>query len=293
VQEKIDAERNSGRPVKVPATLSNPHRIVAGWLHDSQQTMREARYDSWSRNLYTPIDKTAIDKRRLSILSALFKGLEERGYKLTVGEAYRRGVEIGLGHEKLQVSLEERIRQVRRQLTDDEKTRWGYSAASQKWTQEKVPTGELILKIKEVNQYGAGKEWRETSEAPLEEKLRDVLAEIAGMFEAIRLRREREAEEQRRRWKLEEERRLAEMERKRETIRYRRLISDCENWRRAADICAFVAAVEGSQLASSDAEAFATWKSWALAHASRIDPLQDDDLFDQRVDDYEVYSLRE
>jgi len=35
------------------------------------------------------------------------------------------------------------------------------------------------------------------------------------------------------------------------------------------------------------------WKRWALAHADRIDPLQDEDLFDQNVEDYEVYSLRE
>jgi hypothetical protein len=120
-----------------------------------------------------------------------------------------------------------------------------------------------------------------------------LVAEIAGMFEAIRLRREREAEEQKRRWKLEEERRLAEMERKRETIRYRRLIDYCEDWRRAADIRAFFAVVEASPLASRDADAFARWKLWALAHADRIDPLQDEDLFNQQVDDYEVYSLRE
>ncbi len=293
VQQKIDAELRSGKPIKVPATLSSPHRIIAGWLHDSRQKMREARYDPWSRDLYKPVDKTDLDKRRLRILSALFKALEARGYKLTAGESYRRSVEIGLGHEKLEMSLEERIRQVRRQLTDDEKTKWGYSAASQKWTQEKVPTGELILKIKEADRYGRDKEWRETAEAPLEEKLKDVIAEIAGMFEAIRLRREWEAEEQKRRWKLEEERRLAEMERKREKIRYSRLIGDCEDWRRATDIRACVAAVEASDLARKDAEAFATWKLWALAHADRIDPLQDDDLFDQEVDDYEVYSLRE
>jgi hypothetical protein len=281
VQEKIDSELRSGKPVKVPATLSNPHRIISGWLHDSRQKMRDARYDSWSHNLDTPVDKTHLDKRRLRILSALFKALEERGFKLTAGEAYRRSVEIGLGQEKLEVNLEERIRQVRRQLTDEEKTRWGYSAALQKWTQEKVPTGELILKVKEVDRYGVGKEWRETAEAPLEEKLRAVIADIAGMFETIRLRREREAEEHERRRKLEEESRLAEMERKR------------EDWRRAADIRAFVAGVEESPLASIDAGAFMAWKRWALAHADRIDPLQDEDLFDQKVEDYEVYSLRE
>ncbi len=293
VQGKIEAERRSGKPVTVPKTLSSLHRIVDGWVQDSRREQREARYDAWSRALYAPIDKTDLDKRRLRILSALFKALEAREYKLNAGESYRRAVQIGLGHEKLEVTLEERVRQVRRQLTDEEKARYGYSLASQKWTQEKAPTGELILKIKESDRYGRDKEWRETAEAPLEEKLSDVIAEIAGMFEAIRLRREREAKEQERRRKLEEERRLAEMERKRETIRYRRLISSCKDWRRATDIRAFAAAVEATPLASTSAESFARWKLWSLAHADRIDPLQDMDLFDQEVDDYEVYLLRD
>jgi hypothetical protein len=210
---------------------------------------------------------------------------------LDASESHRRAAQIGLSHEKLEVTLEEHIRQVRRQLTDEEKARYSYG--SQKWKQEKAPTGELILKINEVDRYGAGKEWRETAEAPLEEKLRAVIADIAAMFETIRLRREREAEEHERRWKLEEERRLAEMERKREKIRYRRLIGNCEDWRRIADIRAFVAAVEESPLASNDAGVFMAWKRWALAHADRIDPLQDEDLFDQNVEDYEVYSLWE
>ena len=72
-----------------------------------------------------------------------------------------------------------------------------------------------------------------------------------------------------------------------------RLISDCDDWRRAADIRAFVAAVDGSQLARKNAEAFAKWCLWALAHADRIDSPTDEDIFDQGVDDYEVYSLRE
>lgn len=290
VQEKIEAEGRSGKPVIVPKTLSSLHRIVDGWVQDSRRKQREARYDVWSRGLYTPIDKTDLDKRRLRLLSGLFKALEARGYKLNAGEPYHRAVQIGLGHEKLEITLEERIRQVRRQLTDEERTRYGYS--SQKWTQEKVPTGELILKIK-TERYIANKEWCEREDAPLEGQLNEVIAQIAGMFESIRLRQEQEAKEQERRWKREEERRLAEMERKREKIRYRRLIGHCEDLRRAADIRAFVAAVETSPLASKNAEAFATWKPWALAHADRIDPLKDEDLFDQRVDDHDVYLLRE
>jgi hypothetical protein len=113
------------------------------------------------------------------------------------------------------------------------------------------------------------------------------------MFEELRLRRQREAEEQQRRWKIEEERRLAQMERKRETIRFNRLLGYSKNWRAAAEIRALVAAVEASSRATNDAEQFATWKIWALDHANRLDPLCDEGLFGQKVADYEVYALRE
>jgi hypothetical protein len=92
---------------------------------------------------------------------------------------------------------------------------------------------------------------------------------------------------------LEEERRLNEMERKREMIGYRRLLSHCEDWRTAAELRAFVTAIEMSPLASTNLEQCIAWKSWALGHADRIDPLTDEDVFDMQVSDYEVYASRD
>jgi hypothetical protein len=289
VQQAIDAERRSGKPVTVPTTLSNPHRIIDAWIQESRREMRAARHDPWMSNWRKPIDGTPLEKRRLRILSALFKALEARGYKLITGESYRRQVQIALGHEKLEVHLDESIRQVRRRLTDEEKAKLGYV---QHWRQEKVPTGELVLKIK-AERYIADREWRESEDASLEGELNEVLAQIAGMFESIRLHRECEAAEQERRRKEAEERHRAEMERKREAIRFRRLINHCDNWRTAADIRAFAAAVEASALAAEKPEEFQVWKSWALANAERIDPLRDHALFDRQVDDYEVYLIQE
>jgi hypothetical protein len=291
VQEAIDAERQSGKPVTVPATLSNPHRIVDAWIQESRREIREARHDPYMGAWRKPIDGTPVEKRRLRILSALFKALEARGYKLVVGDSYRRQVQIALGYEKLEVHLDERVRQVRRQITAGDRAKGHYSV-NQTWTQEKVPTGELILKIK-TERYIANKEWRETEDAPLEGTLNEVIAQIAGMYESIRLRREHEAVEQKLRRRQAEERHRAEMERKRETVRFRRLISHCDNWRAACDIRALVAAVEGSALAAEKPEEFRAWKSRALGHAERIDPLQDDGLFDRQVDDCDVYRMRD
>lgn len=291
VREATENERKADKPITVPATLSNPHRIVGAWLQDDREKRRESRYDPWRRNLYKAIDATDLDKRRLRILSALFKALEARGYKLIVDQYSRRGVEVVLGDEKVDLQLSERIQQIRRKLTEEEKTKRGYLSTGERWTQEKVPTGELILTFKQPDRYRMMKEWRETPGSPLENRLGEVVAELAGMFEELRLIRVGEAEERARQRKSEEERHRAEMERKRETIRYRRLLSQSENWQTAADIRAFVAAVEDTPLANS--ERFCAWKTWALGHADRIDPLRSDTLFDLEVSDYDVYSMRD
>ena len=48
VQEKVDTARKCGSAITVPATLSNPHRIVESWLQDGRRERRERRRDdSW------------------------------------------------------------------------------------------------------------------------------------------------------------------------------------------------------------------------------------------------------
>jgi hypothetical protein len=287
VVEKIESEQKAAKPITVPATLSSPHRIVAAWIQQDRREIRAHHHDPFLARPHKPIDKTDLDKRRLRILSALFKVIEGRGYKLVVDDnRYRQLVEIAAGDEKLAINVHERVRQVRRYFSDEEKAKRGYLSTGQKWTQEKVPTGELVLTI-------GGKEWKDEQDAPLDGKLGEVLPHLAGAFEKLRLQRQREAEERDRRWKLEQERHRQEMERKRETIRFRRLLAHCETWRTAAEIRAFVAAVEATPLASSEAGEFAGWKSWALEHADRIDPLRSAEIFNRHVSDYEVYALRD
>lgn len=294
VQEKIEAERREAMPIAVFATLSSPHHIIAAWLEQDRRERRERRHDSWFTSRHKPIDGSELAKRRLRILSAVFKALERRGYKLVADESrYAHQVHIVANEEKLSIGLEERIRQVRRQLTDEDRAnRSRFFSSNQKWTQERVPTGELVLTVSEAIRYGLNAQWADSPDAPLESKLGDVLPRIAGIFEEIRLRRIREAEERERQWKAEQERQRKEMERKRETIRFCRLRGHCEDWRAAADIRAFVAAVEASSLASAHAEKFTAWKSWALKHADRIDPMQDDKIFSREVSDYDIYALR-
>ena len=83
-QEKVDSARKFGSAVTVPATLSNPHRFIESWLEDDRRERRERRrHDSWFP-VRKGTDETDLDKRRLRILSALFKALEARGYKVSI-----------------------------------------------------------------------------------------------------------------------------------------------------------------------------------------------------------------
>jgi len=293
VQAKMEAELRPEARVTVSTTLSSPHRIVAVWLEEDRRERERSRRDQWLARHYEPIDKTELARRRLRILSTLFKALEARKYKLLLEGPYQHQVLIALENEKLTIVLEERKRQVRRYLTEAEKAERRYLSTNQTWTQEKHPTGELVLKIKEAGGYGVSKEWCDAADDLIEDKLNVILGGIAAAFEEICLRREREAAERARQWKIEEQRQQREMERKRETIRYRRLLRSCEEGKRAADIRALVAAVEASPRAAQYPEIFADWKAWALQHADRIDPFNDPDLFDREVADLEVYALRD
>ena len=69
------------------------------------------------------------------------------------------------------------------------------------------------------------------------------------------------------------ERQKREAQLKREQERRQRLFVQARNWRQAADVRAFVAAVREhneAQLHAADVEA---WAAWALAEADALDPL--------------------
>lgn len=286
VTARIEQAKQAAKPVSIPATLSNLHRIVAGWVEEQKRHRRSDHRFSWTIP-GLPMDDSELGKRRLRVLSALLKAIEASGYILKC-ERYRE-VQVQSGTMTIDLILEERIKQIRRLITDEDRRKSRWYAEGQKWTQEKVPTGRLRLRLHEPEYRHILKEWEETESDPLEAHLDEVLPTLAGAFEQIRLRRTREAEEQARRAEAEHLRREAELERTRETIRFRRLVDYCENRRVAGDIRDMVEAVERSALAVERPEQFAEWKHWALSHAARIDPLEKEVLFDREVSDYEVY----
>ncbi|MDX5365481.1 MAG: hypothetical protein RIE84_14385 [Parvibaculum sp.] len=108
VTAKIEQAIQAAKPVSVPETLSNLHRIVAGWVDEEKRRRRDGSRFSWAVP-GLPMDDSALGKRRLRILSALLKAIEASGYTLK-GEGYR-DVQIQSDAMTIELVLEERIKQ--------------------------------------------------------------------------------------------------------------------------------------------------------------------------------------
>jgi hypothetical protein len=90
------------------------------------------------------------------------------------------------------------------------------------------------------------------------------------------LQRRAELEAEARRRKDEEERRERERLAKLENERVQRLLSEADNWRRAADLRALVEAVRATRSPGNveDTEKLAQWSASVLALADRVDPIR-------------------
>lgn len=293
VQAAVDHEQKPENRITIAKTLRRPHRIVLAWLEEDRRDRQLHRSD-WYLRTTKPIDGDALSRRRLLILSALFTALEQRGYKLVVEAPYRRVVQVEQDSDRLEIAVRERIQKSRRPLTDEEHRKRGFlSTGRKRWTQEQHTTGELVAGIRDGHSRCFVVQWRESAEQPLEGKLNDIIIGVARRFEDLRERREQQELARKRQWEDDRRRYQLEQDRKREAIRVRRLILQAQDRHIAAEIRALVDAVRAKRAGASseDTATFERWSSWALAHADRIDPLLDEDLFETEVSDQELYEI--
>ena len=199
--ERLSNAQAARAGIVVPATLRHPHPAIAAWIarHEREISAEHRDRSVWGRpRLTKPF--TSLERRQQRILSTLFKEIEKLGYKISGEAPYQ--LSIDAGRNKIKFTLREWIKQLRRPLTEEEKA--GRSFSKQRWRQESVATGELILTIKTFIEHGLAREWRD-KERPLEEQIGEIIAvlEVAGPILQKRQLKVEEAE--RHRW--EEERR--------------------------------------------------------------------------------------
>lgn len=273
VQRQVEQEGIPAHRIHVAKTLSNPHPIIGAWLEE------ERRSQAWDRGLSPVLNlprryATPLEKRRLRILSTLFKELEKRGYKMTAEATNKYEVCACQGHEKIEFGLTERQRQRRVDLTKEEKREPYYHGRT--WKQVREATGELVFRIRSLQYSNTQAEWRETPDRALDDQLNDIIVGFVVANELLHRRRlerqeaeRRYAEAERERWK-QEERRQAEEKRVQE------LLQRVTAWRQAAEIRAYVQAVRtaaGTARRDIDEARLDGWASWALTQADRLDPL--------------------
>lgn len=258
------------KPLNVPATLRNPHSLIARWL-EADRRDREL-WDHVGRHGYRSPDTPPMEKCRLRVLSALFKALEAHGFTAEQG-TYRRDLWVRIGQDKVLLSVEERIRQRRYKLSDKEKAE---RRTSQVWTQTREPTGELVLKIKSATPDGVPGEWHDEDDAKLETKLHVAVAAFIATVAYAGACREREAERAHQRYLDEMERRKQEELRQAEVARKKVLRIHAKSWRMAADLRAYIAAIEDAARngdVNAPEEETVQWLEWAKTHADELDPL--------------------
>ncbi len=215
--------------------------------------------------------------RALRIFDALIKGLEARGFSVSI----EKGTLVEVMGEKVRISMQERFARHERELTAEEerKKREGrLYYISDRYSFN--PTGELKLQIENIPYSCSNiqKTWGDTKHQRLEDRLNDFVGGLITASAAIRKAR-LAWEEKERRWR-EEERRQAEAEKRRreEEARRQRLHHQVESWAKSSRMRSFIAAVRSQVLEGSSSflapERLDEWCEWATGQADALDPLK-------------------
>jgi hypothetical protein len=273
VAEQLEIARAKAADVVVPGSLRRPHPMIATWLAEHARKEAEARRDRSIRGAaYKPEPFTDLDRRQQRILDTLFKAVEKRGFAVKGRAPYQLWLETG--KERLDFSLRERMKQVKRPLTEEEKNRGFYS--NRQWRRESVPTGELIFLIKTYLAPGLTAAWRD-GERRLEEQMSDVVSVLSIAAPILQEQRRQAEEAERRRW--EEERRCQEERAKQQQDknRWRRFVELAAQWEEAVLAARFIEALR--ELPADDEKTFGgrtagEWSAWAREKCSEFDPLR-------------------
>jgi len=269
-EERIEAARSSSSEIVVPDKLERPHQVIAGWIDEREKQLKAAKKsrDTWG----PPVTEfTELDHRRHRILDTLFKLLERNEVKVVVGE-YRR-VHLESSGEKIEFDLRQKNKQVKRQLTEQEK-KWQLPG-ERPWKQELQPTGVLVFAIKT---YFVKQEWIDKDKASIEKQLPNILAALlaAGpLLAEQRRKREEEAKRYREQERLRYER---EEQRKQDDNRWQKFLELAHNLKEAEIARQFLSAIEDGILdkeAAIGKGSASEWIEWAKDRLESHDPLSE------------------
>jgi hypothetical protein len=263
------AQQMAGK-VTVPRNLDRPHLLMAKLLEQDEQRRQkfaESKY-SWDKPRFDA--PAAI--RRLRLINALFLALARAGCRPDFRGHDADELFAHVGDQVVQFVLEplKKNKHYDRMFGDE--------ASS-----ARLPL-RLAIDSRVDPPPGISKEWQDADERRLEAVIPEavvsilVFGEVHYRANAIShhewlVKRKRAQEEAIRAARELAERQALEAQLKREQARRQRLFVEARNWKQAADVRAFVAAVREHAEAQRHAADLDTWAAWALAEADGLDPL--------------------
>jgi hypothetical protein len=256
VQRSVDYEATVEAKIVVQRSLSNSHNIIQDWT-------RRAQHD---------ISKT--ERRRLRILSTLFRELEKRGHSLVPDPNKPGNVAVRVDGETVEFWLKERQKQSRVELTLEEK-RYSFGL-NREWRYVLMPTGKLVFTIQSWLDSGMRRQWSDANRKPIEEQLNDIIVGLTIAGACLRRRRLEREEEERQRFEADRKRRELEAIKQQREQSLRRLTQRVHAWIQAGQIREYVAAARNAAQTGNypggptDLEPRA---AQALRLADEIDPL--------------------
>jgi hypothetical protein len=260
----------------LPKNLTKPHRLIAGLLNEDDARRQKYLASPYRFLSDAPIFETPFERRRLKILSGLFTCLEGCRTRPSIGGKQARELSITVGDQSVSFSLDSA--NAEKQL-ERERAGYGFVTRGNK--------DKMSLTLSNWRQKSSAQSWQDKDGDPLENHLRAFVIElIVAGEESYRsgriahhswlIERKAEAQEEARKRKLEAERKRHEREAGREKARIDHLLNEAHALHQANEIRAYMTAVQEANAHASQLmtpEAMASWVSWALAQADRIDPI--------------------
>jgi hypothetical protein len=274
-------------------SLVRSHPLIVGLLEEDDRRRERQRGSSFDFSSEAPLFDSPFERRRLRVLDRLFLALQRHGFSPWVKDKQAREVGVQVGHHNVGFSLDRVTQRLR-------VPRSGSPHTPTTKAREKL---RLTILPWDRTTDIAGKYWEDAEGTKIEDKLTEIVVELIVTGEAHYRRaaqayhdwwieRRAELEEKERRRKEEEERLERERLAKLEAERLERLFTAAGNWRRAADLRAFVGAVKEAKQNTLDPlekNRLERWVSDALAAADRLDPLREGHLqFEMAADDSDL-----
>ncbi|MFK5914130.1 MAG: hypothetical protein QM484_07130 [Woeseiaceae bacterium] len=265
VEERIKKIVNK---VSYPTLSNKTHQLIIRFLKQDED--RKIEYQKYKIDLYAPKFTTAIEKRRLRILNAIFSACSALGCKAIMSiskyDYDNRDASIKVGEH--QVSFNLKLLEVKGKNNKIE-----------------VINDRLQISVGPVNRKSEPIYWFDNNELLIENHLTEIVNKILltgemqyrdnmqWQYEWKLERREDLIEEERQR-KIEEERKAHELKEKQDKERVGKLLGEAKALQHARTIREYVETVEQNiESIPENHEKVGEWAKWALKEADRIDPI--------------------